>query len=119
MQLAIPLRHWGRARDVRTRVNVIEESRQLDELSDVSLKPAGADDWASARVSVHNAGRRWLRDVVVLIWAQNAAGERVASFRSIQDDLYIEPDGWLDIVVRTPVAGDAGALTWHARVIRR
>ncbi|XAL98130.1 hypothetical protein OT109_11030 [Phycisphaeraceae bacterium D3-23] len=119
VRLSIPVRFWKRARDVRTRVVVFEEAEALDVLADVALQPAGMGDWSSVRVTVRNPHDRWLRDALVVLWAEDVAGRVVARFRAPQEGIFVDPSGWLDIVVFVPLDDSAGPVSWHAQVIQQ
>lgn len=119
VRLAIPSRHWARARDVRTSATVFDTVDEIVEMEGVVLTAAGQDSWASARITMQNDRDNWLRDAMILLSATDAAGRPVARFMSMQEDLYIEPAGWLDIVLHTPLPPAEGELTWRVQVIER
>ncbi len=119
VRLAIPGRHWSRARDVRTSAAVFDTAESLVEMQGVQITPAGRDGWASVRVTMHNDRDTWLRDAMILLSATDAAGRPVARFMSVQEDLYIAPAGWLDIVLHTPLPPAEGDLNWQVQVIER
>ncbi|MFI4862342.1 MAG: hypothetical protein ACIAXF_16885 [Phycisphaerales bacterium JB063] len=119
VRLAIPSRYWNRAQDVRTRGIVFETSDKLDLLANVTLEPAGVDGWSSVRVTARNPHDRWLRDALVVVWAEDVAGRTVARYRAVQEDIYVDPSGWLDIVVHVPLETASGPVSWHAQVIQQ
>ncbi|MEM9415202.1 MAG: hypothetical protein AAGA29_06980 [Planctomycetota bacterium] len=119
VRLTIPTRFWQRAHDVRTRVVVFEETQTLESLADVALQPGGTGGWSSVRVTARNPHDRWLRDALVVVWAEDVAGRTVARFRAVQEDIYVDPAGWLDIVVHVPLEDSVGPVSWHAQVLER
>lgn len=118
VRVEIARRHWERARDVRTRAIVLVGRETLDVLEGVVVQPAGTGPWSSVRVTVRNPSNRWLRDALILLWAEDVSGAVVARYRSEQTDIYVDPEGWLDIVIAVPLAEGTGPVSWHAEVIR-
>lgn len=117
VRLPIAQRFWERARDVRTRTVVLESDPDLKLLEGVQLQPAGRGAWSSVRVTVRNPNERWLRNALVLLWAEDVDGHTVARYRAAQPGIFVDPKGWLDIVVHVPINEADGPVSWHAQVI--
>jgi len=114
ISLPIATRHWKRSRGVRAGVTVTDWADALSPMRGVQLDPVGRGRNASLRVSVQHNGDRSLRNVLILVHAEDAQGRSVARFLIDEKNLDIRPGQWLDLVVSTPLPEGRLGVTWSA-----
>ncbi len=114
--LTIPTRYWKRSRSVRAAVTVKEWAEKTDKLEDVRLHPADLGEASAVRISAKHTGDKTLRRVMILINATDVDGNAIAGFLLEEENLYIRPNHWLDLVIATPLPPGTQATHWSAVV---
>lgn len=115
--LTIPTRYWKRSRGLRAAVTVQDWADQTQPLQDVRLHPTNLGPSSVLRISAKHIGDKTLRNVTILINATDNDGNAIANFLLKEENLYIRPNHWLDLIVQTPLPPSKQTANWSATII--
>lgn len=117
VSLPIAKRYWDRSRGVRSGVTVTGWADEITPLPGVRLAAVGSGQSAAVRVSAKlDEGAKPMRGVMMLIKGLNDEGRAVCQYLVSEENLYVTPGEWLDVVVSTPMKPGQDVARWSALV---